>query len=171
MGKETRVRPIEYRTQRRKSPVLPHCSKDENGGKSARQATPLAPAGCPCSGAPLPWCSKSCGCLQPADRSPTGSCIFEMVGLPGFEPGSRDPQPRSIGQANLQALWASLTSREVVKALSDSHCSLAMLKGAISSTKSMCPTNILLQQYLSMPRSSNTLSESPPVSTASLYCS
>ncbi len=28
-----------------------------------------------------------------------------MVGLPGFEPGSRDPQPRSIGQANLQALW------------------------------------------------------------------
>ena len=27
-----------------------------------------------------------------------------MVGLPGFEPGSRDPQPRSIGQANLQAL-------------------------------------------------------------------
>ena len=29
-----------------------------------------------------------------------------MVGLPGFEPGSRDPQPRSIGQANLQApIW------------------------------------------------------------------
>ena len=26
-----------------------------------------------------------------------------MVGLPGFEPGSRDPQPRSIDQANLQA--------------------------------------------------------------------
>ena len=27
-----------------------------------------------------------------------------MVGQPGFEPGSRDPQPRSIDQANLQAL-------------------------------------------------------------------
>ena len=26
-----------------------------------------------------------------------------MVGQPGFEPGSRDPQPRSIDQANLQA--------------------------------------------------------------------
>ena len=31
----------------------------------------------------------------------------KMVGLPGFEPGSRDPQPRSIGQTNLQALGLS----------------------------------------------------------------
>ena len=30
-----------------------------------------------------------------------------MVGQPGFEPGSRDPQPRSIGQTNLQALGLS----------------------------------------------------------------
>ena len=29
-----------------------------------------------------------------------------MVGQPGFEPGSRDPQPRSIDQANLQALYS-----------------------------------------------------------------
>ena len=97
--------------------------------------------------------------------------VLYMVGLPGFEPGSRDPQPRSIGQANLQALWASLTRRGVVKALSDSQSSLAILKGAISSTRSTCPTNILLQQYLSMPRSSSALSESLPVSIASLYCS
>ena len=32
---------------------------------------------------------------------------MKVVGLPGFEPGSRDPQPRSIGQTNLQALGLS----------------------------------------------------------------
>jgi hypothetical protein len=35
----------------------------------------------------------------------------KVVGLPGFEPGSRDPQPRSIGQTNLQALGLSKRGR------------------------------------------------------------
>ena len=43
-----------------------------------------------------------------------------MVGLPGFEPGSRDPQPRSIGQTNLQALIGLHASERSVKALTES---------------------------------------------------
>ena len=42
-----------------------------------------------------------------------------MVGLPGFEPGSRDPQPRSIGQANLQAPIGLPASERSVKALTE----------------------------------------------------
>ena len=43
-----------------------------------------------------------------------------MVGLPGFEPGSRDPQPRSIGQTNLQAPIGLHASEHSVKALTES---------------------------------------------------
>ena len=42
-----------------------------------------------------------------------------MVGLPGFEPGSRDPQPRSIGQTNLQAPIGLPASERLVKALTE----------------------------------------------------
>ena len=42
-----------------------------------------------------------------------------MVGLPGFEPGSRDPQPRSIGQTNLQAPIGLHASVYSVKALTE----------------------------------------------------
>jgi len=42
-----------------------------------------------------------------------------MVGLPGFEPGSRDPQPRSIGQTNLQAPIGLHASERSVKALTE----------------------------------------------------
>ena len=42
-----------------------------------------------------------------------------MVGLPGFEPGSRDPQPRSIGQTNLQAPIGLTASERSVKALTE----------------------------------------------------
>ena len=42
-----------------------------------------------------------------------------MVGLPGFEPGSRDPQPRSIGQTNLQAPIGLTASEQSVKALTE----------------------------------------------------
>ena len=45
---------------------------------------------------------------------------FPMVGLPGFEPGSRDPQPRSIGQTNLQAPIGLHASERSVKALTES---------------------------------------------------
>ena len=43
----------------------------------------------------------------------------KVVGLPGFEPGSRDPQPRSIGQTNLQAPIGLDASEQSVKALTD----------------------------------------------------
>ena len=42
-----------------------------------------------------------------------------MVGLPGFEPGSRDPQPRSIGQANLQALSGYSSANLFAQSLAD----------------------------------------------------
>ncbi len=42
-----------------------------------------------------------------------------MVGLPGFEPGSRDPQPRSIGQANLQALSGYYSANLFAQSLAD----------------------------------------------------
>ena len=92
----------------------------------------------------------------------------KLVGQPGFEPGSRGPQPRSIGQANLQAPNGIGAYKTLVKALSMDYSSLGTLKGATSSISSTCERNILLQQYLSRPASSMALLESSPDSTAFL---
>ena len=48
--------------------------------------------------------SFACYVLHITSISNQRSQVTNMVGPPGFEPGSDDPQPPSIDQANLRAL-------------------------------------------------------------------
>ena len=86
----------------------------------------------------------------------------DMVGPPGFEPGSDGPQPPSIGQANPRTRVLQRMRNQI---------SLATLNGATSSIKSTWETNMRLQQYRSTPKSVNTSAGSSPALVRSSYLS